>query len=59
MNRKPIMIIRQCVKCPAEFAVKAITSRAIYCPACRAEIKGVGLVVNLDRSKFERVKKAA
>lgn len=53
MNKRPVMIIRVCAKCKAEFGVKAIVSRATYCPECRAGIKQSGMVLCLDRRKFD------
>ena len=39
INRKPVMIFRVCVECRAEFGVMALSSRALYCPACRKRHK--------------------
>jgi PHP family Zn ribbon phosphoesterase len=41
MNRRPVMIFRVCVQCRSDFSIKAISSRALYCPKCRKEIKRV------------------
>lgn len=59
MSGGTVKILRRCAKCPGEFAIRDLSSRAVYCPVCRREIKAMGMVVSLDRGRFTHGKAAA
>jgi hypothetical protein len=50
MNAQPVKIFRQCPKCLGDFAIKQLSSRATYCPACRK-----GLVQQFVSEKHQRL----
>jgi PHP family Zn ribbon phosphoesterase len=49
----PIRIFRCCMACRRDFAIRDMSSRAVYCPKCRKEIRAEGMVLSLDRTRYQ------